>query len=78
MRALKIAKSLVSGKPSYLIMYVTNKCNSRCRTCFIYDSLNNPNNKEMTLDEITKLTKSFKSCCRGCSFPVSILTTKPL
>ncbi|HLD02230.1 MAG TPA: radical SAM protein [Candidatus Nanoarchaeia archaeon] len=61
MRALKIAKSLVSGKPSYLIMYVTNKCNSRCRTCFIYDSLNNPNTKEMTLDEITKLTKSFKS-----------------
>src|SRR3989338_11550435 len=61
MRALKIAKSLVSSMPSYLILYVTNRCKSKCKTCFFWESLNNPNTKELSLDEITKLAKSFKN-----------------
>lgn len=59
-RLIKTVKSLVSSNVSYMILYVTSKCNSKCKTCFYWDYLNTPR-KELTLEEIQKLTKSFKN-----------------
>jgi len=41
--------------PSYLIFFVTSKCNARCQHCFNWRNLNK--NKDLTLKEIKKLSK---------------------
>jgi len=40
----------------YVIFFVTNKCNSRCRHCFYWKDLNKGG--EMNLEEIEKITKN--------------------
>jgi MoaA/NifB/PqqE/SkfB family radical SAM enzyme len=42
-----------------LIFQVTNKCNSRCVTCFNWKVLNRELDKELSLEEIDKFSKSF-------------------
>jgi len=59
-RTIKTIKSLFSSGPSYMILYVTSKCNSKCKTCFYWDYLNTPR-KELTLEEIQKISKSFNN-----------------
>ena len=51
----KIAVGKRSNLPSYIILFVTSKCNSRCRHCFFWKDLNAQKN-ELTLEEIRKLS----------------------
>lgn len=44
-------------KIRHLIFHVTNRCNMRCRHCFV--SFDNPK-KELTFDEIKSISKSFQ------------------
>jgi len=48
------------NKPTYLILYVTGKCNSKCSYCFQWDILNIKERvkKELTLKEYILLSKS--------------------
>ncbi|MBK7974497.1 MAG: radical SAM protein [Deltaproteobacteria bacterium] len=49
---------LASSRVSYLILYVTSRCNLRCNMCFYADSLNAPSGDGLTLDELTKVSQS--------------------
>lgn len=42
--------------PISLILFVTNRCNSFCKTCFYWQNLNTPD--ELTIDEIKKISSS--------------------
>jgi len=43
--------------PSYFIFFITSRCNSRCEICFFWEQLRKGyQSKELTLDEIEKLT----------------------
>jgi len=59
---LNIIKSVFSflflqnRKPSYLLFFVTNKCEARCGHCFYWKETNK-NNHELSLAEITELAK---------------------
>ncbi len=50
-------RALASPLPSYLIFFVTARCNSRCRTCFYWQNLENPCDGELTLAEIEKISR---------------------
>lgn len=43
--------------PAQLVFFVTNKCNSRCRHCFYWQSLDNKES-ELSLEEIKKISSS--------------------
>lgn len=43
--------------PEYLTLFVTNKCNSSCRHCFYWQSLNS-SEKDLSCDEINKLSSN--------------------
>ncbi len=54
MRTLELAAHWVRGRetlPRYLILGVTNLCNSKCVTCFYWDHLNVNRHLEMKLEE---------------------------
>ncbi len=54
MRTLDLAAHWVRGRetlPRYLILGMTNLCNSRCVTCFYWDHLNVNRHLEMNLEE---------------------------
>jgi len=53
---VKIQKNIDS--PLNMILFVTTKCNSRCKHCFFWKNLNN--DEELTLDEIEKISFSLK------------------
>jgi radical SAM protein with 4Fe4S-binding SPASM domain len=57
---LQLAESVLKPDPAYLILYVTSKCNSKCKYCFYWKELNKEKN-ELKLEEIEKLTKGFKN-----------------
>lgn len=42
-------------KLNYLILYVTSKCNSCCRTCFFHENLNKEN--DLSLEEFKKISE---------------------
>lgn len=46
------------GRVSYLILYVTSRCNLKCNMCFYADSLNAPSGDGLTLAEMEKISKS--------------------
>ena len=48
-----VKKSLYAKKPSHLILHVTNRCNLRCRTCFV--DFEKYKGSEITLGEIKSL-----------------------
>ena len=50
-------RALASPLPSYLIFFVTARCNSRCRTCFYWQNLENPRKDELTLAEIERISQ---------------------
>jgi len=52
----KILASAFTKNPSHLILHVTNRCNLKCRTCFVDFT----KDKELTLNEIGKIAKYFK------------------
>lgn len=43
--------------PSYLIYYITNKCNMRCKHCFYWVDLNTPTD-DLTVEELDKTTRN--------------------
>ena len=43
--------------PSYLILFVNNICQLRCDMCFYWDAMQ-IKTKQLSLEEITKLSKS--------------------
>ncbi len=45
-------------KPIYLIFNATNRCNSFCSTCFAWNYLNKSPDKELKIDEISKISDS--------------------
>ena len=49
---------LRAGKLSYLILYVTSRCNLKCEMCFYAESLNAPTGDGLTLAELEKVSKS--------------------
>jgi len=51
-----IRKSSRKVKWGYVIFFVTNRCNSKCKHCFYWKDLNTGLN-ELTLNEIDKITK---------------------
>ena len=56
---LRLAKYLFvknTNGPIQLIHFVTSKCNARCMHCFYWKNLNK--NKDLTLEEITKISKT--------------------
>jgi len=48
--------SMARGRLSTLIFFVTSTCNSKCRTCFYWEDLNQSG--DLTLDEIDRLTRT--------------------
>lgn len=61
-RALQTLKlfynAFVLKSPVYLILYVTARCNARCKMCFYWKAIENSDlKKELTLEEIEKLSK---------------------
>ncbi len=63
MNIAKFSQSLRSyadpTKVGYLIFYVTNRCNFRCKFCFYYAEIEQGRKPdELTLEEIEKLSKS--------------------
>jgi len=42
-------------KLNYLVLYVTSKCNSCCRTCFFHENLNKEN--DLSLEEFKKISE---------------------
>jgi len=56
----KLLYSLLKGrlkKPIYLIFFVTNKCNSKCKHCFFSKELNKIEEKDLSLEEIEGFSK---------------------
>lgn len=56
MRALAKLAFLQNYKPSYLLFFVTNRCEARCGHCFYWKSTNS-GGRELTLDEIVRFAK---------------------
>ena len=46
--------------PVTLIFFVTSRCNLRCSHCFYWQELNTASDKELSIDEIRKIARSFK------------------
>ncbi len=64
MRTLDLAAHWVRGRetlPRYLILGVTNLCNSKCVTCFYWDHLNVNRHLEMRLDEYDRALADLSS-----------------
>lgn len=53
-------KGLFSQTPTYVIFFVTARCNARCKMCFYWRNIGQANQtKELSLDEIEKISHSF-------------------
>ena len=49
------------GLPIHLVFHITYRCNSKCKTCFLWSQLNPKINDELTTKEIDKISKNFKN-----------------
>ena len=59
-RFAKIASSFFWKSPPYLIMFITSRCNSKCRHCFYWKQIKESAQKrELTLEEIEKIAKNY-------------------
>lgn len=48
--------------PSFLIFFVTSRCNARCKMCFYLDNIQNKNKeKELSLEDCEKISKKIKN-----------------
>lgn len=54
---LVIASKLWSSNANYMIFQITDRCNAACEHCFNWKKVQNPDNHELSLAEIEKLTK---------------------
>jgi len=47
------------SSPIYLVMFITERCNARCKHCLLADGVHQPQKStELTIDEIDKLTRN--------------------
>lgn len=57
---IKSLSFLLSKTPPYVIFFVTAVCNARCKHCFYWEKVANPDiSGELKLDEIKKISESF-------------------
>src|SRR4030042_1873263 len=55
-------RSLVCGRCSYLIFFVTSKCNARCKMCFYWREIADAHaRKILSLEEIGRIARNFKN-----------------
>jgi len=58
---LKFCKKLFfkqGSSPLYLVLFITERCNAKCKHCLLADGVHSPDkSSELTLDEIEKLSK---------------------
>ncbi|MAG08666.1 hypothetical protein CMO89_04280 [Candidatus Woesearchaeota archaeon] len=61
-KILSLVKSFFSKTPSYVIFFITAKCNSRCRMCFYWKNIEkHQEQKELTIDEIKKISRNLNN-----------------
>ncbi len=61
-RIKRLVSAYFSDYPSYLIFFVTSRCNARCKMCFNWEKQNGEQVKrELSLDEIYKISRNFKN-----------------
>lgn len=61
-RIRHLTASYFSKYPSYLILFVTSRCNAQCKMCFNWQNQDRSNkDKELTIDEVNKISKGFKN-----------------
>jgi MoaA/NifB/PqqE/SkfB family radical SAM enzyme len=59
--AANFLRSYFSGRPSYLIFFITAVCNARCKHCFYWAEIESANARlELRLEEIVKIARSLK------------------
>ena len=58
-RVFHLARSYFSALPAYLILFVTPRCNGRCKMCFNWKEQEDPGS-ELSLNEIEKISLGFK------------------
>ncbi len=58
-RARFINRAILSKRVSYLIFFITARCNANCHHCFYYKKLNQVRD-ELSLHEIERLTSKYK------------------
>ena len=57
--AKKIRPLLNKRLPSYIILFITSRCQCRCKTCFNWRNIDDAENrKELSLNEIEKISKN--------------------
>lgn len=58
--ALKLSRFFLNGRlPSYIVFFVTSKCNSNCKVCFYWRNIQKEEKEdELKLDEIEKISMS--------------------
>ncbi len=57
---ISLARSIFQKSPSILTLFVTNRCNAKCRMCFNWKNMNDGKTREeLSVDEITKIAGSF-------------------
>lgn len=62
MKKFSLIYGLMHDYPSYLIFFVTARCNSKCRLCFYWKEIEKAKSKkELTIEEIEKITLKFKT-----------------
>jgi MoaA/NifB/PqqE/SkfB family radical SAM enzyme len=64
MRKTELAAQWLRGRetlPRYLILGMTNRCNSKCVTCFYWEHLNVNRHLEMTLEEYDRALSDLKA-----------------
>lgn len=58
---LNAIKFLFCKYPTYVILFVTGRCNCRCNHCFYWQSImNSQKSSELRLDEIKKISENFR------------------
>jgi len=58
----RYARSYFSSSQSYIILYVTSRCNQKCDFCFYADSLNAPWGDGLSFEEIHQIAQSLDNC----------------
>ena len=55
-------QKVYSPSPFFLILYVTSRCNARCKMCYNWQNIDNwKNRNELSLEEIERITQSISS-----------------
>jgi len=55
-------RSLACGRCSYLIFFVTSKCNAHCKMCFYWREISDAQvRKILSLEEIDRIARNFKN-----------------